>query len=234
MSAGKIVRQILIERGMKVQELSEKMGLSSPQILSTKLYRESFSYEDVVKIADILNCDVKVIARDTGKEFWDPPANPSEGLPKAASRANKPPPAAGIPDKEQPVDPTEADSGEDSEEAVPEELTLADKLRMLQEKVDRIDPKTHPEEYREALIKFEEDRKKLNLEFAKDNWIRKTKDHPKGYVWKTGGNDPPRNVQETQPEPPPPPTGAENPKPGPKTRRSLPPAPEEPQEGQKK
>jgi DNA-binding Xre family transcriptional regulator len=42
------------------------------------------------------------------------------------------------------------------------------------------------------------------------------------------------HIKPPKPEPPPHPAGAENPKPGPKTRRSLHPAPEEPQEGQKK
>jgi hypothetical protein len=37
--------------------------------MSNKLFRDSFSYKEVVKIADVLECDVKVITRDTKKEF---------------------------------------------------------------------------------------------------------------------------------------------------------------------
>jgi transcriptional regulator with XRE-family HTH domain len=68
MGAGKIIKQLLLERGMAVKDLAEKLGIE-PQSMSTKLYRDSFSYDETVKIADILNCDVKVITRDTGKEF---------------------------------------------------------------------------------------------------------------------------------------------------------------------
>ena len=41
----------------------------TPQAMSTKIYRDTFSYSEVVKIADILDCDVKIITRDTKKEF---------------------------------------------------------------------------------------------------------------------------------------------------------------------
>lgn len=68
MSASKVIKQIMIERGKGVKELAESLGIA-PQSMSNKLYRDSFSYEEVVKIADILNCDVKIITRDSGKLF---------------------------------------------------------------------------------------------------------------------------------------------------------------------
>jgi DNA-binding Xre family transcriptional regulator len=68
MGSGKIIKQLLIEREMSVKDLAAKLEIA-PQSMSNKLYRDTFSYEEVVKIADILNCDVKVITRDTGKEF---------------------------------------------------------------------------------------------------------------------------------------------------------------------
>lgn len=68
MSASKVIKQIMIERGKGVKELAESLGIA-PQSMSNKLYRDSFSYEEVIKIADILNCDVKIIARDGGKMF---------------------------------------------------------------------------------------------------------------------------------------------------------------------
>ena len=55
-------------KGVSVKDLADKIGIKA-QSMSTKLLRDSFSYEDVVKIADILDCDVKVVTRDTGKEF---------------------------------------------------------------------------------------------------------------------------------------------------------------------
>ncbi|UTC65239.1 helix-turn-helix transcriptional regulator [Treponema sp. OMZ 788] len=68
MGAGKIIKQLLLERNMSVKDLAEKMNII-PQSMSNKIYRDTFSYEEVVKIADILGCDVKIITRDTKKEF---------------------------------------------------------------------------------------------------------------------------------------------------------------------
>jgi hypothetical protein len=55
---------------MPVKELAEKTGII-PQTLSNKLHRNVFTYQEFVQITDILGCDVKIIMRDTGKEFWD-------------------------------------------------------------------------------------------------------------------------------------------------------------------
>lgn len=41
----------------------------TPQNMSSKLFRDSFSFADVVRIAENLDCDVKVVTRDTKKEF---------------------------------------------------------------------------------------------------------------------------------------------------------------------
>ena len=68
MGAGKIIKQLLLERNMSVKDLAEKMNII-PQSMSNKIYRDTFSYDEVVKIADILDCDVKIITRDTKKEF---------------------------------------------------------------------------------------------------------------------------------------------------------------------
>lgn len=69
MGVSKAIKQLMQERNMKVKELADAMGLSA-QNMSNKLYRDNFSYNEVAKIADILNCDVKIITRDTGKEFF--------------------------------------------------------------------------------------------------------------------------------------------------------------------
>ena len=68
MGAGKVIKHLLLERKMSIKELAEKMNII-PQSMSNKIYRDTFSYEEIVKIADILNCDVKIITRDTKKEF---------------------------------------------------------------------------------------------------------------------------------------------------------------------
>lgn len=68
MAAAKIIKQLLIERGKSVKELAALFGITA-QSMSTKLYRDNFSFDEVVKIADFLGCDIKVITRDTKKEF---------------------------------------------------------------------------------------------------------------------------------------------------------------------
>lgn len=68
MAAAKIIKQILTERGMNIKELAEMVGISH-QSMRNKLYRDKFSFDEVVKIADLLNCDVEVITRDTKKSF---------------------------------------------------------------------------------------------------------------------------------------------------------------------
>jgi len=68
MSASKIIKQLLLEREMSVKDLADKLEVL-PQSMSNKFYRDSFSFSEIVKIADILNCDVKVVTRDSNKEF---------------------------------------------------------------------------------------------------------------------------------------------------------------------
>ena len=68
MAGAKPIKQILIERDMTIKQLAGALGIEH-QSMRNKLYRDSFSYEEVVKIADILSCDVKIITRDSGKEF---------------------------------------------------------------------------------------------------------------------------------------------------------------------
>ena len=40
-----------------------------PQPLSNKLFRDTMSFSDVEQIAAALGCDVKIVDRETGKEF---------------------------------------------------------------------------------------------------------------------------------------------------------------------
>lgn len=58
----------MIERDISVKALANSLGMQA-QSMSNKLYRDNFSFDEVVKIAGMLNCDVKLITRDTGKEF---------------------------------------------------------------------------------------------------------------------------------------------------------------------
>ena len=67
-AGAKAIKQLLIERKMTVKALAEKLGIE-PQSMRTKLYRDTFSYSEIIKIADILNADVQIVTRDTHKVF---------------------------------------------------------------------------------------------------------------------------------------------------------------------
>ena len=69
MGAAKVIKQIMYEQNVSVGQLASALGIQ-PQSLSNKLYRDSFSFDDVVRIADILGSDVKITIRKTGKEFY--------------------------------------------------------------------------------------------------------------------------------------------------------------------
>lgn len=70
MGASKRIKQLMIEKDVNVKSLSEKLEIvNSPQALSNKLYKDNFSFSDVEKIASVLGCDVKLVDRETGKEF---------------------------------------------------------------------------------------------------------------------------------------------------------------------
>lgn len=69
MGAAKVIKQIMYEQNVSVSQLASALGIQ-PQSLSNKLYRDSFSFDDVVRIADILGSDVKFTIRETGKEFY--------------------------------------------------------------------------------------------------------------------------------------------------------------------
>ncbi len=68
MSASKTIKKIMLDKNISVKELAEKLNIK-PQVLSNKLYRDTFTYNDYVKIANILNCDVKTISRDSNIEY---------------------------------------------------------------------------------------------------------------------------------------------------------------------
>lgn len=68
MAGAKVVKQLLTEFDMTSKELALLLDMS-PQGLSNKMSRDSFSYADVSKIADILECKLIVKTKD-GKEFY--------------------------------------------------------------------------------------------------------------------------------------------------------------------
>ena len=66
MGAAKAIKQLMHEQNISVSQLASALGIQ-PQSMSNKLYRDNFSFDEVVHIADILGSDVKLIVRSTGK-----------------------------------------------------------------------------------------------------------------------------------------------------------------------
>jgi len=64
------IRILLVERKMKIKGLAEQLKYSGNN-LSNKLREDNFSEKELLKIAEILNCDFNAtfIMKDTGKEI---------------------------------------------------------------------------------------------------------------------------------------------------------------------
>lgn len=70
MGASKLIKQLMTERGISVREFAEKLNIAA-QSMSNKLYRDNFSFKEVEKITDMLESDVRIITRDSKKEFYN-------------------------------------------------------------------------------------------------------------------------------------------------------------------
>lgn len=64
------IKSLLAFKGSNAAQLAEKLDCSQANI-SQKFRRDNFSEKELVKIADVLNCDLKITFtdRETGKEF---------------------------------------------------------------------------------------------------------------------------------------------------------------------
>lgn len=70
MSMTKKIKSLLIERDVSIKELSAKLGYKG-SYLYNKLARDKFTEEELIKIADALDCEYEGIftLRDTGKKI---------------------------------------------------------------------------------------------------------------------------------------------------------------------
>ena len=68
MAGAKVIKQLLIEKGMTVKELADKMEIL-PQSMSNKLFRNTFTAEELLKISKILGCELVIQTEDTKKRF---------------------------------------------------------------------------------------------------------------------------------------------------------------------
>lgn len=67
------IKKIMLDKNMSVSDLAKEMTDNGydikSQILSNKLFRDTFSLNEYILIANILGCDVKTISRDSNIEY---------------------------------------------------------------------------------------------------------------------------------------------------------------------
>lgn len=70
MGASEKIRIILIRRNMKIKELAESLGYKQSNF-SNKLREDNFSEKELMRIAEILDCDYNstFILKDTGEKI---------------------------------------------------------------------------------------------------------------------------------------------------------------------
>lgn len=70
MSAAEKIRIILIKRNMKIKDLAESLGYKQSNF-SNKLRDDNFSEKELVRIAQVLNCDYTSLftLKDTGEQI---------------------------------------------------------------------------------------------------------------------------------------------------------------------
>ena len=68
MGAAKRIKMLLIEQGKSVKDIAAVLDIAT-QSVSNKLYRDSFTFNEVVRICDYLGADVQIVTRDTHKVF---------------------------------------------------------------------------------------------------------------------------------------------------------------------
>ena len=68
------IKAILATKGMTMTDLVNKLNETynrqdSLANLSKKLSNNTIKYREIEEIAFVLNCDIRIITKDTGKEF---------------------------------------------------------------------------------------------------------------------------------------------------------------------
>ena len=63
MKASDIIREMMEIRNMPIKDVAKKMGIT-PQVFSNRLYRDSFTYNDYIRVAEALDFNVFTISKD--------------------------------------------------------------------------------------------------------------------------------------------------------------------------
>lgn len=68
MGATKHIKMAMTDKDIKPRQLADRLGMI-PQTLYNKLSRDSMTFTDAEAIADMLDCDIVLIDRKTGKRY---------------------------------------------------------------------------------------------------------------------------------------------------------------------
>lgn len=68
MNVNEIIKILCIKRGTTIAQLSVKLG-NSKQNLFNKIYRNNMKLSDLEKILSLLNAEIVIIDKETGKPF---------------------------------------------------------------------------------------------------------------------------------------------------------------------
>ncbi len=93
MSASKVIKQIMLETDTTVKDLASMLGMKSSQVLSNKLYRDTFTFDDYIKIVGLMGCTVQTVVSSSGKLYvnGNVPADTAQApeMPHAAADTQK-------------------------------------------------------------------------------------------------------------------------------------------------
>lgn len=68
MAGASAIKTILEAKKLKIKDIASMLGIKE-QVFSNKLYRNTFTLNEYTKIANLLGCDVKTIAKDGSIEI---------------------------------------------------------------------------------------------------------------------------------------------------------------------
>lgn len=69
MSASKVSKQIMVETDTSVKDSAALPGMKSSHVLSNKLYRDTFTFENYVKTANLPDHTVQTVVDSNGKIY---------------------------------------------------------------------------------------------------------------------------------------------------------------------
>lgn len=63
------IKGLITIKGKMISDFIPVLDVSSRQAISNKLYRNSFTLQDAIKLADYLNCEIVIKDKTTNKEL---------------------------------------------------------------------------------------------------------------------------------------------------------------------